>query len=254
MTRITWDDGDRPYSRGVSQAVLYTDNASPVAWNGLISVLQKGDDAPAVQYLDGVPYNNHMPLSVFDGTLTAYTYPEEFEVCNGVDNGVTAQVRASFGLCYRDNQELHILYNASVAPSNDQYSSLSDSPNPVSFAWTVSTLPVDVPGSRPTSHLIISLALADTAAMALLEAALYGDDENDPYLPTVAQVLEMFESSTLVRITDNGDGTWTATGPDELVFIDPVNFAFVAGDTFVITADTVVFISQGEYTISSSNS
>jgi hypothetical protein len=90
--------------------------------------------------------------------------------------------------------------------------------------------------------------------MALLEAALYGDDENDPYLPTVAQVLEMFESSTLVRITDNGDGTWTATGPDELVFIDPVNFAFVAGDTFVITADTVVFISQGEYTISSSNS
>jgi hypothetical protein len=220
----------------------------------LISVLEKGDDAPVAQYLEGLPYNNHFPLEVFQGTLTAYTYPEEFEVYNGVDTGVTAQSRPAFGFSYCDNRELHIVYQASIGPSNDQYSSLGDTPNPVAFSWPITTVPVDVPGSRPTSHIIVSLDLTDTAAMDLLQAALYGDDENDPYLPDVSAVIEMFESSTLIRITDNGDGTWTATGPDELVFIDPVNYIYTPGDTFVIVADTVINLTEGRYIISSSNS
>jgi hypothetical protein len=113
---------------------------------------------------------------------------------------------------------------------------------------------VDVPGARATSHLIISLDLTGTAAMDLLQAALYGDDENDPYLPDIPAIIEMFESSTLVRITDNGDGTWTATGPDELVFVDPVNYIFVPGDIFSVTAETVITLNEGHYIISSSNS
>lgn len=254
MTRITWDDGTRLYSRGIKNGVLYPQNSPGVAWNGLISVTEKGDDAPTVQYLEGMPYNNHFPLDVFQGTLTAFTYPPEFEVYNGVDTGVTAQSRLAFGFSYCDNRELHIVYQASIGPSNDQYSSLGDTPNPVSFAWPITTVPVDVPGSRPTSHLIVSLDLIGTAAMDLLQAALYGDDENDPYLPDVAAVIEMFESSTLIRITDNGDGTWTATGPDELVYIDPDHHIYDAGDTFVIIADTVINMTQGQYIISSSNS
>ena len=254
MTRITWDDGPRPYSRGISNGVLYPQNSPGVPWNGLISVTEKGDDAPATQYLDGIPYNNHFPLDVFQGTLTAFTYPAEFEVYNGVDGGITAQQRPNFGLCYRDNRELHILYQASVGPSNDQYSSLADTPSPVAFAWPITTIPVVVPSARPTSHISVSLDLSGTAAMDLLEAALYGDDENDPYLPDVPAVIEMFESSTLVRITDNGDGTWTATGPDELVFIDPDNFIFNAGDIAVVIADTVLHLTEGHYLISSSNS
>jgi hypothetical protein len=254
VTRITWDGANRPYSRGVQNGVLYPQNSPGVAWNGLVSVTEKGDDAPAVQYLEGMPYNNHFPLDVFQGTITAFTYPEEFEIYNGVDTGVTAQSRSTFGFSWCDNRELHIVYQASIGPSSDQYSSLGDTPNPVAFAWPVTTIPVDVQGSRPTSHLIVSLDFVGTAAMDLLQAALYGDDENDPYLPDVPAVIEMFESSTLVRITDNGDGTWTATGPDELVFIDPDNFIYNAGDTFVVTADTVITLNEGSYIISSSNS
>lgn len=254
MTRIIWDDSVRLYSRGIQNGVLYPQNSPGVPWNGLVSVTEKGDDAPTVQYLEGQPYNNHHPLDVFQGTLTAFTYPPEFEVYNGVDTGVTAQLRSTFGFSYCDNRELHIIYQASVGPSSDQYASLGDTPNPVAFAWPITTIPVDVPGSRPTSHLIVSLDLTGTAAMDLLLAALYGDDENDPYLPDVPAVIEMFESSTLVRITDNGDGTWTATGPDELVFIDPDNFVYSAGDTFVVTAATVFSQTEGHYLISSSNS
>lgn len=254
MTRITWDDGIRLYSRGIQNGVLYPQNSPGVPWNGLISVTEKGDDSPAVRYLDGVPYINHFPLDVFQGTLTAFTYPEEFEVYNGVDGGVTAQQRLAFGFSYRDNRELHIVYQATVGPSNDQYSSLGDTSSPVAFAWPITTIPVDVPGSRPTSHISVSLDLTGTVAMDLLEAALYGDDENDPYLPDVPAVIEMFESGTLVRIMDNGDGTWTATGPDELVFIDPDNFIFNAGDIAVISANTVLLLNEGHYLISSSNS
>lgn len=254
MTRITWDDGARLYSRGIQNGVLYPQNSPGVPWNGLISVTEKGDDAPTIQYLDGVPYNNHFPLDVFQGTITAFTYPPEFEVYNGVDTGVTAQSRPTFGFSYCDNRELHIIYQASVGPSNDQYSTLDDTPSPVAFAWPITTIPVDVSPARPTSHISVSLDFAGTAAMDLLQAALYGDDENDPYLPDVPAIIEMFESNTLVRITDNGDGTWTATGPDELVFIDPDNFRYVAGDTIVIISDGIILETQGRYIISSSNS
>ena len=243
--RITWDDGERLYSQGVSQGVLYPQNSPGVPWNGLLSVVEKGDPSPTIQYLDGIAYNNHFVPAVFDGTLSAITYPDEFEIYDGVINGVTAQNRLSFGLSYCDNRELHIIYNAFAAPSNDQYQSVSDSPNAVAFSWVISTLPMDIPGARPTSHLIISLDLTDTAALGLLQAALYGDDENDPYLPQPADVIEMFESSTTIRITDNGNGTWSATGPDELVF--------VTGDVFTIVSPTAIFNDETSYTISSSN-
>jgi hypothetical protein len=285
VTRITWDDGNKLYSRGISQGVLYPQNSPGVAWNGLISVLEKGDNQPVTQYLDGIPYNNHTPPTIFDGTLNAYTYPDEFEVYNGVVSGITAQRRASFGLSYRDNNELHILYNATVAPSNDQYQSLSDTPNPVSFSWTISTLPVDVaeivsdqfdqfplpiPQAGPTSHLIVSLVEINSAALSLLEAALYGDDANEPYLPMPSDIIEMIESNTTIRITRNQvegvfgrtmiDGiptydygpfdrtypTWTAVGPDDLVIDN--------GDgSFTINSPTAYYLDEDTYVISSSN-
>jgi hypothetical protein len=183
----------------------------------LISVDEKGDDNSTPLYFDGQKYLNQIIPSVFDGTLSAYTYPDEFEPYNGVVEGITGQSRLSFGLCYRDNNEIHILYNVTAAPSSDQYSTLSDSPSPVAFAWAISTLPVDVPTARATSHLVIPVAQAEAASIADLEALIYGDDENDPSLPDPATILSIFESHTTLRITDNGDGTWTATGPDDVV-------------------------------------
>lgn len=39
----------------------------------------------------------------------------------------------------------------------------------------------------------------------------------DGRLPKMSELLEMVTKWTLIDIVDNGDGTWTATGPDELI-------------------------------------
>lgn len=242
--RISWDDGNRIVSQGISQGVLYPENSPGVAWNGLISVTEKGDATPELLYFDGQKYRNRMIPATFDGTLSAYTYPDEFELYAGIDGGFTAQNRLSFGLSYRNNNELHLLYNVTAAPSNDQYSTLSDSPNVVAFSWTISTVPVPVPTARPTAHLVISLAEVDPGALDDLEAMIYGDGSNDSSLPDPATVIDIFESHTTVRITDNGDGTWTASGPDTAVFLtDSTHFEINWPSAVLIDADSYTVYS-----------
>ena len=214
--RVVWADAHL-YSLGVSNGVLYPENSPGVPWNGLVSVSETGDAAPTALYFDGRKYQDQFALSTFAGTLSAFTYPDEFEPCIGLENGVTAQPRQTFGFTYRDTREIHIVYNAAVSPSNDQYQSTGGAITPVTFAWNFSTAPVDIPYGRPTSHLVIATDFADADSLAALEDILYGNDSNDPALPDPGTVYELFESNTTVRITDNGDGTWTASGPDGIV-------------------------------------
>jgi len=225
--RVTWDGSDRPYSLGVSKGMLYPDSdISPgVPWNGLASVTEKGDASPTSLYLDGSRYKSQQASSVFSGVIGAFTYPDEFEPYNGFLDGATGQSRGSFGFCYRNNRELHLVYNAKAAPSSDRYLSMGDSTSTVTFSWVFTTLPVKFPGGKPGSHIVILTDKADPGALSALEDLLYGSADVDPYLPDPASVIEVFESHTVVRITDNGDGTWTATGPDSVItMLDSVTF------------------------------
>jgi hypothetical protein len=208
----------------------------------LISVSEIGDAAPTARYFDGLKYMDEFQLGTYAGTISAFTYPDEFEPCIGLDAGITAQPRESFGFTYRDTREIHLVYNATVSPSSDQYSSLADSISLVAFAWDFSTFPVEVPFGRPTSHLVIVTDFADTDALAALEDILYGDDSNNPALPDPATVYELFESNALLRITDNGDGTWTADGPDSAI-------TMLDSDTFQIDWPSALFIDADSYQI-----
>lgn len=239
--RVTWADAHL-YSQGVSNGVLYPQNSPGVPWSGLISVSETGDSAPTARYFDGQKYMDDFPLGAYAGTISAFTYPDEFEPCIGLENGITAQPRESFGFTYRDTREIHLVYNATVSPSSDQYVSLADVISPVAFAWNFSTSPVEVPFGRPTSHLVVVTDFADSDALAALEDILYGDDSNNPSLPDPATVYELFESNAVLRITDNGDGTWTADGPDTAVIdngdgtfsIDWPSANFIDSDTYQI--------------------
>lgn len=241
MVRVVWGDA-RLYSQGVSNGVLYPQNSPGVAWNGLISVSEAGDSTPTARYFDGKKYQDDFPLGTFAGTISAFTYPDEFEPCIGLDSGITAQPRQSFGFTYRDTREIHLVYNATVSPSSDQYSSLADTISPVAFAWNFTTAPVEVPFGRATAHLVVVTDFADAEALAALEDILYGDDSNSPSLPDPGTVYELFESNTLLRITDNEDGTWTATGPDSAITMLDAN-------TFQIDWPSAMFIDADTYRI-----
>lgn len=243
--RITWDPPEnRPYSSGISQGVLYTENSPGVAWNGLTSVTESGDQSQEPKYFDGVKYHDRIVPSVFSGTLSAYTYPDELEPCIGISGILTGQARDSFGFSYRTNNAIHLIYNVLAVPSKNDYSSVSASPDPVTFEWDFTTVPVDIPGGKPSSHLVIMTEDSDAGAIADLEALIYGDDENGASLPLPDVITAIFESYAVLRITDNGDGTWTATGPDTVI-------TMTDSTTFQISWPSAIFTSATTFQISS---
>ena len=216
--RISWDSQGY-YPEGISNGVLYVENFPGIPWNGLTSVTENADDTPTSMYMDGQKYMNKVVPPPFSGSISAFTYPDEFEPCFGLASGLSAQQKTSFGFTYRDNREIHLVYQATIAPSTDKYASVADNVDTLAFSWNFTTVPQDVDTARPTAHLVVALDYADPATISDFEAMLYGDDDNDPFLPDPGTVVDLFESHTTVRITDNGDGTWTASGPDTAVFL-----------------------------------
>ena len=199
MSKLVWDKtGERFYETGVKNAVLYvmgTGNkyGAGVAWNGITSVSESPSGAEANPfYADDIKYLNLISAEEFGASIGAYTYPEEFEQCDGsaeLAPGVSAgqQPRKMFGLCYRtvlgndvDGNEhgykLHIIYNAMAAPSEREYASVNDSPEPIEFSWELTTTPVSVKGMKPTASLTIDSTKADPEKLAALEEILYGKD------------------------------------------------------------------------------
>lgn len=90
MAKLKWDEvGQRFYETGTSKGVLFTQDEEGeyeegVAWNGLISVPQNNDGAEETPlYADNIKYLSLMSAENHKGTIEAYTYPEEFEECDG---------------------------------------------------------------------------------------------------------------------------------------------------------------------------
>ena len=206
MSKIVWDAiGEHTFETGVRNGVLYLKGVegtynTGVAWNGLTSVSESPEGAEATDlYADDVKYLTLMSAENFKATIEAYTYPVEFEECDGsatIAKGVVIgqQPRKPFGLCYRtaigndtDGNEhgykLHIVYGCQASPSEKQYSTINDSPEAITFSWEVNTTPVNVNGKKPTATLIIDSTKADKAKLTALEAILYGSEEAEPRLP-----------------------------------------------------------------------
>ena len=150
-------------------------------------------------YADDIKYLNLLSTEEFGATIEAYTYPPEFEACDGtaeIAKGVTIgqQKRKTFGLCYRtivgndtDNNEhgykLHIIYGALAAPSEKPYATVNDTPEAITFSWEISTTPVNVNGAKPTASLTIDSTKVDKEKLAKLEDILYGSAESAARLP-----------------------------------------------------------------------
>lgn len=206
MSKIVWDAiGEHTFETGVRNGVLYLQGVegtynTGVAWNGLTSVSESPEGAEATDlYADDIKYLTLMSAENFKATIEAYTYPVEFEECDGsatIAKGVVIgqQPRKPFGLCYRtaigndtDGNEhgykLHIVYGCQASPSEKQYSTINDSPEAITFSWEVNTTPVNVNGKKPTATLIIDSTKADKAKLTALEAILYGSEEQEPRLP-----------------------------------------------------------------------
>ena len=218
MSKIVWDAiGEHTFETGVRNGVLYLKDdegaySNGVAWNGLTSVSESPEGAePTDLYADDIKYLTLMSAENFKATIEAYTYPVEFEECDGsatIAKGVVIgqQSRKPFGLCYRtsigndtDGNEhgykLHIVYGCQASPSEKQYSTINDSPDAVTFSWEVSTTPVNVTGKKPAATLIIDSTKADKAKLTALEAILYGAESTEPRLPLPDEIATLMTTA-----------------------------------------------------------
>lgn len=234
--KLVWDEvGKKFYETGVRMGVLYPMNSSGaypkgVAWNGLSKVTESPSGAESNPvYADDQQYLNMLSAEKFGATIEAYTYPDEFAICDGsveIAPGVRAgqQPRKTFGLCYRTTlgndvnsndygYKLHLIYGALAAPSEKDYETVNDSPDAIAFSWELSTTPVSVPGGKPTAILTIDSATIDPAKLKTLEDVLYGTDGADPRLPLPDEVASLISGdvpSALALSSIVPDDTTTA--------------------------------------------
>ena len=227
MAKLVWDAiGEHKYETGVDHVALYKPNAQKkyvggVAWNGVSSISESpsGADSNPI-YADNIKYLDLRSAEEFGATIECYTYPPEFAECNGeaiVTDGVVIgqQSRKTFGLAYRsivgnDLQgndfayKLHLIYGATASPSEKQYSTVNDSPEAGTFSFELTTTPIAVQGYKNTASLTIDTSLfTDKTKITALENKLFGTEQDEPELPTPAEIFDL-----LGMKYDENTGTW----------------------------------------------
>ena len=214
MAKLVWDEsGKRVYETGVRNGVLYVQGENGeyqkgVAWNGLTAVTESPSGAePTALYADDIKYLELFSAEEFGATIEAYTYPEEFEACDGsasLGTGVTIgqQDRKAFGICYRTvvgndvkgnehGYKIHLVYGAKAKPSEKAYATVNDSPEAVTFSWEVTTTPVNVAGFKPTASVTIDSTKIEAGKLKAIEDKLYGTQDQEPALLMPDEIKQM---------------------------------------------------------------
>lgn len=217
MAKLVWDAaGEKKFETGIDHGVLYpaVKGAYPkgVVWNGLTSVTESPSGADENKfYADNIVYGSIRGAEDFGGTIECYTYPDEWEECDGhivPVKGVTLnqQPRKAFGLSYRTDigddsddsldtetkYKLHLVYNATASPSERQYQTINDSPEAITFSYEFTTNPVAVSvikNAKPVSLITVSSDTVDADKLTALETLLYGSESEEAKLPLPDEVL-----------------------------------------------------------------
>lgn len=225
MAELKWDqDGARLYETGVRKVVLYVDGSTGtkygkgVAWNGVTNIDENPTGAEATPlFANDSKYLNLTSVEEYEGTITAYTYPDEFAECDGSKSvlaGMTIgqQPRKEFGYCYRTaigndvdgvehGYKLHLVYGALAAPSSKSHASINNDPEATEMSWDITTTPVPVKINgvtyRPTSVIEIDSTKLDEETkthLAKLEEVLYGSSSKEARLPLPEEVYNILST------------------------------------------------------------
>lgn len=265
MTALVWDEvGERIYETGVDRGVLYLHDGTVAVWNGLISV----EESPSAElksfFLDGVKYLENLSPSDYIGKLKAYTYPEEFDLVNGIAHvspglNYYDQPPKSFNLSYRtrvgndiENEnygyKIHILYNVLADPDTIAFTTVQESGvQPIEFGWTLTGTPPRIKKHRPTVHISIDSRETPPEVFKLIESQLYGTKRTAPSLPPITEINEYFGYLGALLIIDLGDGSWMAIDESNN-YINMLN-----ATTFEIEDADATYLDPTTYTISSTS-
>lgn len=200
---LVWDAvGNHLYETGTDHVVLYKAADTPtggsnnsgylagVAWNGCTGVTETPSGGEETKlWADNIKYLSLRSAEDYGATITAYTYPIEWEECDGsatvaipaAGTGVAAipgvmsisqQPRKGFCLAFRTlvgndqkgtdfGYKIHILYGCTTSPSEKANKTVNESPEANEFSWTISTQPIEpnltIDGKviKPTARIVL---------------------------------------------------------------------------------------------------
>lgn len=193
---VDWSDSSKHrYESGLDRGMVYrTDTNLGVRWPGLkaVNVSESGSELEPIYYEGRVsgyflrPGNTH-------ASVEAFTYPDDFLPSFGGEEslwndsgayGVTYD-REAFHFSWRTKSDsplsdeedytLHIIYNAMANPAAEDYTTVGDDTEPMTFSWDVETFPMrssHLP--QPTSRIKLHSREISPYQMALIEDILYG--------------------------------------------------------------------------------
>lgn len=187
------------FESGLDRGVLYVrdqngDYPLGVPWEGLISITEKPGGAEVTDlWANNSKYAQLVSTETFEGSIEAYTFPDEFLPCLGFaqhpsDDGmiIGQQARSSFALCYRTrlgseaagadaSYKLHVIYGCLASPSEVARSTINDSPEAATFSWDFKTTPASATGYQPVSKITIDASVLLPADLVDIEMEFYGD-------------------------------------------------------------------------------
>lgn len=267
MTVLTWDQaGQRLYETGVDRGVLYIPTAGiydvGYAWNGLTGVTESPSGAdPTPLYADNVKYLNLLSRENFAATVEAYTYPDQFAQCDGSAEPQTGikihqQTRKTFGLSYRSlvgddlvgtdkTYKLHFVYGALAAPSERAYSTVNDTPEAITFSWTVSTTEVPVTGLKPTAIVTLRADKIASTALTAIENALYGTAGTNPRLPLPDELIALVAAGAPPAAGPPAAPTYTS-GTHTIAVPSTANIVYRRADTNAVVTGTNIVLTVGQ--------
>lgn len=250
MAALVWDkSGERFYETGDRNMALYVFNSTlksisaggnsystnyyaGVAWNGITAVTESPSGAEATDlWADDTKYASMRSAEQFGGTIEAYTYPDEWEACDGSKSPVPGikigqQSRKAFGLAYITTvgndtelndygEKLHLVYNATANPSERSYATINDSPEAITFSWEFTTTPIEVgEGYKKAALITIDSKKVDADLYAAFKKLVFGDTNNEAFLPLPADVITFFGGASefeYVVYDPSDDADWAYT-------------------------------------------
>lgn len=233
---------DSSLNSGLSHCVVYFKDGHEY-WHGLVNLEEQYDivDNETI-YVDGSPQNIHTYASTYACSIDSYTFPDRI-------------LDETFGMSYRTftdldqkQYEIHLVYGCSaVLESVTQQTLINEVATP-GFSFTIETLPKrSILYTSPVSRLTIKPGSMWSSAIQHIEDILYGTTTEEPRLPSIEEIIEILELYVYLKITDHGDGTWTAeemNGASGIV-------KMTSSTEFTIEWDSAKYIQDQVYTIHS---
>lgn len=265
MAKLIWDElGDRFFETGLDHGVLYRREngqyTNGEAWNGLTSVSAAPSGAEAnAQYADNIKYLNLFSAEEFGATIECFTAPDGFLTFDGVRKTagglrISQQSRPTFGFSWRtkkgnaENEDLgyilHFAYGCQTSPSEKAYNTVNDSPEPITFSWTLTTTPVSVPGYKPTAYVSVDTTdpSVDPDNLADLETVLYGSEGVPPRLPLPDEIDSILSNGiqSVTPVAPSFDDVDTITIPSVPGVVYTINDVVQNAGAVTISQPTVV--------------